>query len=87
MNFPRFGELRKRIFHISARPREGSPEQRGRVIDFPQQQQHSVLAHGGLAEIALGERAIPGIVAGANIIAEIAAICKALFGGCGISFL
>ena len=65
MNFPRFGELRKRIFHISARPREGSPEQRGRVIDFPQQQQHSVLAHGGLAEIALGERAIPGIVAGA----------------------
>jgi Mn2+/Fe2+ NRAMP family transporter len=64
VNFPRFGDLRKRIFHISLQPREGSAENRGRVIDFPPQQ-HSVLANGGLAHTALGERALPGIIAGA----------------------
>ena len=63
MNFPRFGDLRKRIFHINPRPREGTAENRGRVLSFPEQQ-HSVLSHGGLAGTGLGERALPGIIAG-----------------------
>ena len=64
MNFPRFGELRKRIFPIKSRPREGSAEDRGKVIGFPEPQ-HSVLSAGGLAGTPLGEKALPGIIAGA----------------------
>lgn len=64
MNFPRFGELRKRIFLISSRPREGSAENRGKVIGFPEPQ-FSVLDAGGLAGTPLGEKAVPGIIAGA----------------------
>jgi Mn2+/Fe2+ NRAMP family transporter len=64
VNFPRFGDLRKRIFHINPRPRGGNAENRGRLLEFPEQQ-HSVLAHDGLAGTGLGERALPGIIAGA----------------------
>jgi len=64
VNFPRFGELRKRIFLINSRPREGSAENRGRVIGFPEPQ-FSVLDAGGLAGTPVGEKALPGIIAGA----------------------
>jgi len=64
VNFPRFGELRKRIFETRPRPREGTAENRGKVIGFPEQQ-FSVLSAGGLAGTPLGEKALPGIIAGA----------------------
>jgi len=64
VNFPRFGNLTKRIFLIKSRPREGSAENRGKVIGFPEPQ-FSVLGAGGLAGTPVGERALPGIIAGA----------------------
>ena len=64
MNFPRFGELRKRIFETRSRPREGSAENRGKVIGFPEPQ-FSMLSAGGLAGTPAGEKALPGIIAGA----------------------
>jgi Mn2+/Fe2+ NRAMP family transporter len=64
MNFPRFAELRKRMFLISSRPRGGSAENRGKVVDFPEPQ-FSVLDAGGFAGTPIGEKALPGIIAGA----------------------
>jgi len=64
VNFPRFAELRRRLFLINPRPREGSAENRGKLIGFPEPQ-HSVLSAGGLAGTPLGEKALPGIIAGA----------------------
>ena len=65
MNFPRFADLRKRLFLTSPRPRGGSPENRGKLIDFPEPPQFSVLSAGGLAGTPIGEKALPGIIAGA----------------------
>jgi Mn2+/Fe2+ NRAMP family transporter len=47
-----------------SRPREGSAENRGKVIGFPEPQ-FSVLDAGGLAGTTVGEKALPGIIAGA----------------------
>jgi len=79
VNFPRFGELRKRIFLINSRPREGSAENRGRVIGFPEPQ-FSVLDAGGLAGTPVGEKALPGIIAGAADL-EPAAVLTATVAG------
>ena len=49
---------------MSSRPREGSAESRGKVIGFPEPQ-FSMLNAGGLAGTPIGEKALPGIIAGA----------------------